>query len=136
MTFRIKEAREQAGYSQKELAEIIGVAPNTFHGYESGKHDPKSELLAKIAQACNVTVDFILGRESETKKSPDAAEAAPEAGGDLSKAEEDFFMEFRKLPESHKGLAADLCTALVRELVKHQTIESKTEVSVPAGSGR
>lgn len=76
MEFRIKEAREQAGYSQKELAKIIGVAPNTFHGYESGKHDPKSELLVKIAQVCNVTVDFILGRESEMKKSPDTAEAA------------------------------------------------------------
>ena len=62
MKFRIREARENAGYSQKELAQIIGVAQNTFHGYESGKHDPKSELLYKIADACNVTVDFLLGR--------------------------------------------------------------------------
>lgn len=83
MEFRIKEARELAGYSQKELAQIIGVAPNTFHGYESGKHDPKSELLVKIAQACNVTVDFILGRESKTEKSPDTTEDAP--GEDLTK---------------------------------------------------
>lgn len=44
MNFFIKEAREKAGFSQKELAEIVGVAPNTFHGYESGKHDPKSDL--------------------------------------------------------------------------------------------
>lgn len=83
MEFHIKEAREHAGYSQKELAEIIGVAPNTFHGYESGKHDPKSELLVKIAQACNVTVDFILGRESEAQKSPDTIEDVP--GDDLTK---------------------------------------------------
>ena len=61
MDFKIKEAREKAGYSQKELAEIIGVAPNTFHGYESGKHDPKSDLLIKIANACKVTTDFLLG---------------------------------------------------------------------------
>lgn len=32
MNFYIKEAREKAGFSQKELAEVIGVAPNTFHG--------------------------------------------------------------------------------------------------------
>ena len=62
MKFQIKEAREQAGYSQKELAEIVGVAPNTFHGYESGKHDPKSDLLVKIAAACRVSTDFLLGR--------------------------------------------------------------------------
>ena len=66
MNFYIKEAREKAGFSQKELAEIIGVAPNTFHGYESGKHDPKSDLLVKIAQACNVSVDYLLGVSSQT----------------------------------------------------------------------
>ena len=60
MKFQIKEARERAGFSQRELAEIIGVAPNTFHGYESGKHDPKSDLIAKIAQACGTTVDYIV----------------------------------------------------------------------------
>ena len=62
MRLYIKEAREQAGYSQKELAEMVGVAPNTFHGYESGKHDPKSDLLLKIANACGVSVDFLLGK--------------------------------------------------------------------------
>jgi len=61
MKFQIKEAREKAGYSQRELAEIIGVAPNTFHGYESGKHDPRSVLLIEIAKACDVSVDFLLG---------------------------------------------------------------------------
>ena len=61
MKFFIKEARERAGYTQKQLAEIIGVAPNTFHGYESGKHDPKSDLLIQIAKTCDVSVDFLLG---------------------------------------------------------------------------
>lgn len=65
MKFHIKEARELAGLSQKELAEKIGVAPNTFHGYESGKHDPKSNLLADIARVCGVSVDFLLGLEEK-----------------------------------------------------------------------
>ena len=63
MNFQIKEARERVGLSQKELAERIGVAPNTFHGYESGKHDPKSNLLIDIAKICGVSVDFLLGIE-------------------------------------------------------------------------
>lgn len=58
---RIKDAREIAGYSQKELAERIGVAPNTFCGYEKGLHDPKSNLLVKIAETCGVSTDFLLG---------------------------------------------------------------------------
>ncbi len=68
LNLHIKEARERAGYSQKELADLVGVAPNTFHGYESGKHDPKPGLLLLIAQACHVSADFLLGTAS-----PDAA---------------------------------------------------------------
>lgn len=75
MKFQIKEAREYAGFSQKELAEKIGVAPNTFHGYESGKHDPKSEILIDIAQACNVSVDFLLGLSKEKPPAPAEADA-------------------------------------------------------------
>lgn len=81
MEIHIKEARIQAGLSQKELAKIIGVAPSTFNGYESGNHDPKSEFLKKIAKACNVSVDFLLGHsldnEQDEKNSPDTAEATP-----------------------------------------------------------
>lgn len=50
MIFRIKEARENAGYSQKELAKIIGVAPNTFHGYESGTIKQEISKLEGILQ--------------------------------------------------------------------------------------
>ena len=65
MKFFIREARENAGYTQRELAEIIGVAPNTIHGYESGKHDPKSDLLTQISKACHVSVDYLLGLSSD-----------------------------------------------------------------------
>lgn len=61
MDFRIKEAREKVGLSQKELALELGIKPNTFNGYEKGTHDPKSEILKKIAIRCNTTVDYLLG---------------------------------------------------------------------------
>ena len=75
MKFQIKAAREKAGFSQKELAKIVGVAPSTFNGYETGSHDPKSELLSKIADVCDVTVDFLLGRHCRDENSPGTAEA-------------------------------------------------------------
>lgn len=89
MEFRIKEAREKAGYSQKELAEIIGVAPNTFHGYESGKHDPKSDLLIKIANTCHVTTDFLLGT-SDSMSPAIKIEKAPSLSDEAMKLAEDY----------------------------------------------
>lgn len=85
MKFQIKAAREQAGYSQKELARIVGVAPSTFNGYESGTHDPKSDLLMKIARACQVSVDFLLdydsGAEREKAVTDEAAKVARDYQG-------------------------------------------------------
>lgn len=60
MRLRIKEARERVGLTQKELAEILGIKKTTFNGYETGAHDPKSDLLSKIALQCDTTVDFLL----------------------------------------------------------------------------
>lgn len=76
MEFRIKEARERVGLSQKDLAKALNIKPTTFNGYETGAHDPKSDVLVAIAKACNTSVDFLLGLESfeRTKKSPVPAE--------------------------------------------------------------
>lgn len=65
---RIREAREAAGLSQKELAEKMGVKPATLNGYEKGNHDPKSDGLSAIADICDVTVDFLLGRDDVLKR--------------------------------------------------------------------
>lgn len=62
MEFKIKEARVRAGISQKDLAAKLGISASTLSGYESGDHDPKSDLLSIIADECQVTVDFLLGR--------------------------------------------------------------------------
>lgn len=71
MKFYIREAREKAGLTQKELAAIVGVHPSTFNGYEKGNHDPKSDLLAKIADACGVTVDYLLGKSERPTPVPE-----------------------------------------------------------------
>jgi transcriptional regulator with XRE-family HTH domain len=62
MEFRIKEAREAAQLTQAQLAEQLGISYATLSGYETGKHDPKSETLVKIAKICGTSVDFLLGR--------------------------------------------------------------------------
>ena len=61
MLMRIKEAREKAGYSQGQLADMLGISYATLSGYEYGKHDPKSETLSRIADLCKTSVDYLLG---------------------------------------------------------------------------
>lgn len=68
MKNRIVLAREHAKLNQKELAKILGISPSTLNGYEKGNHDPKSDGLIKIAKACNVTTDYLLGLSDNIEK--------------------------------------------------------------------
>lgn len=76
MEFKIREAREAANLSQRELAKLLGIAPATLHGYETGKHDPKSDLLVQIARFCRTSVDFLLGFADGNEKDPPASQSA------------------------------------------------------------
>ena len=61
MKLHIKEARERIGMSQKDFAAILEIGASTLNGYEKGNHEPKSDILCKIAKLCNTTIDYLLG---------------------------------------------------------------------------
>ena len=52
----IKKRRKELGYSQKELAKIIGVSDNTIYNYEKGATIPQSKMAI---------LRDILGEESQ-----------------------------------------------------------------------
>lgn len=48
---RIKEARQQAGLSQGELAQIVGVSRNTISSIETGQFNPTAKLALVLCIA-------------------------------------------------------------------------------------
>ena len=56
----------EAGYTQEEIAEKIGVSGPTINRYLAGKINPTVETLCKIADAFSVSTDAVLGREPAT----------------------------------------------------------------------
>ena len=48
---KLKECRKQAGYTQLDMAKIIGVARTTYAEYEQGKIQPPIDKVQKILQA-------------------------------------------------------------------------------------
>ena len=59
---RLKLLRESKNLSQKDLAYYLGVSPSTIGMYESNKRTPDVDMLNRIADYFNVTVDYLLGR--------------------------------------------------------------------------
>lgn len=56
---RIRSARLQKGLTQAELAEKAAIAINSIRLYESGKRVPKIDNLQKIADALNVSIQYL-----------------------------------------------------------------------------
>lgn len=63
---RIREARMAAGFDVGvAFAAEIGVKPHTLWRYENGKIRPSADVLHKIARACGVSMESLLGEPSK-----------------------------------------------------------------------
>lgn len=63
----LKKIRLKSGYSQKDFAKLIHVPPNTYNQWENGTREPDYEMISRIADYFNVTVDYLLGREQDSQ---------------------------------------------------------------------
>ena len=59
---RLKQARVSAGLTQEKIAKRLLVAPQNYAAYEQGRREPKATSLLKIADALNVSLDWLCGR--------------------------------------------------------------------------
>ncbi len=58
---RIRELREARGYTQRELAAMLEMLQPQYFRYETGRRDIPTELLIRLAEIYEVSVDYILG---------------------------------------------------------------------------
>lgn len=72
---RLKEARINAGFTQKEIADAVGIATTTYNGYERGKSDPDAGTLCKMMRFLNVDANFIYQDYNVQKNSPASEDA-------------------------------------------------------------
>ena len=65
---RIRELRKQSRLSQQALADQIGVFRNTISNWETGYSQISLENAKKVAEYFGVTIDYLLGSESNKIK--------------------------------------------------------------------
>lgn len=62
---RLKEARINAGFTQEQLAEQLGIAKSTLSGYESGNREPTVATMAKSMDILKVDANFLYQDEMD-----------------------------------------------------------------------
>ena len=58
----IRDLREDADLTQTQMAEVLNCTQGTYSHYEVGQRDIPTEVLIKIADYHNCSVDYLLGR--------------------------------------------------------------------------
>jgi len=64
---RLRYIREQAGYSQQDLADESGVSQHTISEIELGRRKPQGRTLRKLAKVLNVEVADLYGESAYPK---------------------------------------------------------------------
>ena len=59
---RIRDLREDADLTQRELAAILNCSQRVYSNYERGELDIPTEILIRLANFYDTSVDYILGR--------------------------------------------------------------------------
>ena len=72
---RLKELREERGWSMRKAAEFLGQKYTTYVNHEKMYREPNSEDLKSYARHYDVSIDYLVGRTD--KKEPALAKEEP-----------------------------------------------------------
>jgi len=61
---RLREIRADSGLTQADFAKQFDVAPSTISAYEIEAHEPPIDFLRQVADKYNVSIDYLLGSNS------------------------------------------------------------------------
>jgi transcriptional regulator with XRE-family HTH domain len=62
---RIKEERLRIGLSQEELGKKLSVSQQAVNKWENSKSNPDSEMIRKMADLFDCTIDYLVGRTDD-----------------------------------------------------------------------
>ena len=90
---RIKTLREDAGYSQAELARKLDVTRSSINAWEMGLSTPTTPYLVELAKLFHVSADYLLCLKNEKSIVLD----------DYSEAEIKLIYDLLKYFDKHKN---------------------------------
>ena len=102
---RLRQLREEKKMTQLRLGLKVGASQETISGYEINKAVPPADMLIKLADTLNTSVDYLLGRTDEKTFNPVRK-------SDLTQREQELFELFRTLPKEKQDKAIGIIMGL------------------------
>lgn len=118
---RLAEARQEAGLSQEQLAQMLGTTQRVISYWERAPVALRADQLTALADALSVTTDFLLGRDSPKKR----------GSGPTGKARK-LFEAVSRLPRHQQEKVFAILEPYIAQHLSHLRVVSGTT----AGEGR
>ncbi len=67
---RLKEIREDSDVTQKTLSEYLNIKQNTYSQYENGQRQLPIDILIRLADYFDTSIDYILGITDVAERYP------------------------------------------------------------------
>lgn len=64
---RLRDTRDLIGFSQKRVADELGITSAAYQNYEVGRRRPTFEILPRLAVLFRVSADYLLGLTDEPR---------------------------------------------------------------------
>lgn len=121
----LKKLRVSEKITQEELAKALNISRSTVGMYEKGDREPDYETLEAIADYFNVSIDYLLGRESKTLRFVDPIEtiAAHFDGDNFTEEEIDEIRSYAKYVKSKRKNWIWYYSLEMRNLTKFEDLE-------------
>lgn len=69
---RLQKLRENKGWSKTYVAKMVGLSSmQTYANYEYGRREPDFDMVNKLANLFDVSVDYLLGNDKQVKSTRD-----------------------------------------------------------------
>ena len=66
----IRSLRIDKGFTQKQIGDYLGISQNTYSQYEIGVLKYPVDVILKLADLYNVSVDYLVGRTNQKEPYP------------------------------------------------------------------
>ncbi|MBR1528313.1 MAG: helix-turn-helix transcriptional regulator [Oscillospiraceae bacterium] len=64
---KLAQARKDAGYTQRQIANFLNLKQGTLASYETGRTQPDIETLGKLADFYEVSTDWLIGTKGTNR---------------------------------------------------------------------
>ena len=65
---RLRDLREDRDLKQKDIADFLNISQRGYSHYETGNNDIPTEILIRLADFYETSVDYLLGRTNNKNK--------------------------------------------------------------------